>query len=205
MVQLTRPHELQERVVYTRAVRQEEATSRTEIVEEEKLLLFSNLPMIPTGCFGEELLILNHLLLVRERDSVDTLQRVIVGIAEEVGRRILRRGSSGEKLTHMRRADLRHHERLDFTRVRNMWADTEVNHRSTAVYRRRATIRDLRLDEVLLVLVVLDPCVSARGDSSICRSKRTPNISSSFSFETKMRSNFCFSLIAKSDSFSSAG
>ena len=47
------------------------------------------------------------------------------------------------------------HERLDLTRMRDMRADAQVDHRATAVHRRRFAVGDLRLDKVLLVLVVL--------------------------------------------------
>lgn len=45
---------------------EKETTSWTEIVEEEEFLFFGYLPVVPTGCLGKELLVLNHLLLVGE-------------------------------------------------------------------------------------------------------------------------------------------
>lgn len=45
---------------------EEEAASGAEIVEEKEFLFPTDLPVVPTRCFGEELLVLNHLLLVGE-------------------------------------------------------------------------------------------------------------------------------------------
>ena len=62
------------------------------------------------------------------------------------------------------------HEGLDLASVWNMGANAQVHHRSAAVDGGGGAIGDFSLDDVLLVLVVLGPCVSARGGSSICRS-----------------------------------
>ena len=52
----------------------------------------ANLPVVTLRGFLEEVLVLGHLLLVRERDTVDTLQRVVLRVSEEVGRGALRSG-----------------------------------------------------------------------------------------------------------------
>ena len=52
-------------------------------------------------------------------------------------------------------SDLRDHECLDTTRVRDMGSNTKVNHGPTPVHRRRGTIRNLGLDNVYFVFVVL--------------------------------------------------
>lgn len=85
----TNPHQLKQRVIYTRSVRQEETTSRAVFVEEEQLLLLSDFAMIPTSSLLKELFVVPQLLLVWERNAVDTLQRVVVGIAKEVRGRVL--------------------------------------------------------------------------------------------------------------------
>ena len=54
----------------------------------------ANLPVVTLRGFLEEVLVLGHLLLVREGDTVDTLQRVVLGVAEEVRRRALAEVSS---------------------------------------------------------------------------------------------------------------
>ena len=51
--------------------------------------------------------------------------------------------------------NLRNHECLDTSRVRNMGPNAKVNHGSTPVHRRRSTIRNLGLDNVYFVFVVL--------------------------------------------------
>jgi hypothetical protein len=105
---------------------------------------------------------------------------------------------------------LRDHERLDLSRVGDMRADAEIDHRTTPVYRRGRAIRNLRLDKVLFVLIVLyirrtsQNKVSGNTHGKII-SKLTANISSNVSFGTTSRSNFCFSLIALSETFSRAG
>ena len=52
-------------------------------------------------------------------------------------------------------AHLGDHEGLDLAGVRDVRAHTQVDHRSTAVHRRRRAVRDFGLDEVFLVFVVL--------------------------------------------------
>ena len=47
-------------------------------------LYLSNLSVISLGGFFEEMLIFGHLLLIWERDTVDTLQGVVFGVTKEV-------------------------------------------------------------------------------------------------------------------------
>ena len=82
-------HELHQRVVDPSAMRQKETASGTELVEEEKLLVLSNLAMVALGGFSEESLVFGQLLLVGEGDTVDTLQRIVLRITEEVRSRAL--------------------------------------------------------------------------------------------------------------------
>ena len=53
-------------------------------------------------------------------------------------------------------ADLGDHERLDFAGMRDMWADTEVDHGAATVYGGGGAVGDLRVDELHLVLVILE-------------------------------------------------
>ena len=99
--------------------------------------------------------------------------------------------------------DLGDHECLNFSSMRDVGSDTEIDHRATAIDRGSAAIRNFRLNEVLLVFIILLEVVRQGNQTKI--SRRTLNISSSFSFETTRRSNFCFSFIALSETFSSAG
>jgi hypothetical protein len=62
-------------------VREEEATTRTEIIEKVQLLILSNLAVVTFSCFGEEGSVIGELLLVWERDSVDALQRVVARVS----------------------------------------------------------------------------------------------------------------------------
>ena len=45
----------------------------------------ADLPVVALRGLLKEVLVLGHLLLVRERDTVDTLQRVVLRVSEEVG------------------------------------------------------------------------------------------------------------------------
>ncbi len=45
--------------------------------------------MVALGGFGKEDLVVGQLFLVGERYTVDALQRVVVGVSKEVGRRVL--------------------------------------------------------------------------------------------------------------------
>jgi hypothetical protein len=60
-------------------------------VEEEQFLLAADLAVVALGGLGEEVLVLGHLLLVRERDAVQPLQRVVLLRAEEVRGGVLAR------------------------------------------------------------------------------------------------------------------
>ena len=78
----------------------EESTSGTEVVEEEQFLLLqknqhlsffqfrnphlANLTVISLGGFRKESFVLRKLLLIWERDTVDTLQGVVFGVTKEV-------------------------------------------------------------------------------------------------------------------------
>ena len=47
-------------------MRQEEATSRTKVVEEEQLLVLSDFAMVAFGSFSKEDLVVGQLLLIWE-------------------------------------------------------------------------------------------------------------------------------------------
>ena len=60
--------------------------------------------MISLGGFRKESFVLRKLLLILERDTVDTLQRVVLRVSEEVGRGALR---SGFERCHEQERELR--------------------------------------------------------------------------------------------------
>lgn len=80
-VEAAYPHKLSKRVVDARAMWKEEAASWAELVEEEQLLFSADLAVIPLGGFGQHCLVFRQLLLVWERDTIYSLQRVVVRIA----------------------------------------------------------------------------------------------------------------------------
>lgn len=65
-------------------MREEKTTSWAEVIEEKQFLLLSYLPMIALSSLGKENFVFGQLFLVGEGNSVYTLQRVVIGIAEEV-------------------------------------------------------------------------------------------------------------------------
>lgn len=105
------------------------------------------------------------------------------------------------------RLNLGDHKRLNLAGMRNVRPDTQIDHWPATVNSSKRTIRNLALNEVFFVLVVLSwfQSVSVSHISGHGRRGRTLNISKRFSFETSSRSNFCLSLTALSAIFSSAG
>jgi hypothetical protein len=58
------------------------------------------------------------------------------------------------KIAH-KRTNLCDHERLDFSCVGDMGSNTQVDHRSTAVYGSRRPIGNLGLNEISLIFIIL--------------------------------------------------
>jgi hypothetical protein len=80
--------------------------------------------MIPSSSFREEDLVLSQLFLVRERDTVYTLQRLVVGVAEEIRSRVLDYNEIDGSREVGNKHDFGDHERLDFSRMRDVRPDT---------------------------------------------------------------------------------
>lgn len=55
-------------------MREEEATSRTEVVEEEQFLFTTNLAVVPLRGLGQKCFILGQLLFIGEGDTINALQ-----------------------------------------------------------------------------------------------------------------------------------
>ena len=143
--------------------------------------------MITLRGLSKEDFVLSQLFFIGEGDTVDALQGVVLGVAEEV-----------------RRGALSDHERLDLAGVGDVGADAKVDHRTAAVDGGGGAVGDLGLNELLLVFVV--PPESSHVRESIAETlgrAPTPNISMRVSLLTTSRSNFCFSLMTESVSFSS--
>lgn len=103
----------------------------------------------------------------------------------------------------MHNTHLRHHESLNTIGARDMRTNAKIYHRATTIDRRGSSIRDFRLNNVFFVFIVLIERLDLFRSSYV--NLLTENISKSVSFGTTRRSNFCFSLIALSETFSSAG
>jgi hypothetical protein len=109
--------------------------------------------MVPFRGFFKEMLVLDHLLFIWEGDAVDSLERVILGVAKPVGRRIL---DIRTRFRKKREPNLHDGECLDSTRVWDMRTGTQVNEWTTSIDRGTPPIRNLVLDKVDLVLAVLE-------------------------------------------------
>lgn len=113
-----------------RSVREEEASSRRELVELEELLILANISVVALSQLLLFLNILIQLFLGRETDSVDSLQIIIGILPKPVGSRVFR--------------DLKS---LNPVSIRHVRAGAQVNQLPTLVDRRRPTIRHLRRNE----------------------------------------------------------
>jgi hypothetical protein len=60
-------------------------------MEHEQLLLLSYSPVISLLGFFDKLLVLCELLAVRERDTIQSLQGIVLSVCKEVRRRVLRK------------------------------------------------------------------------------------------------------------------
>mmetsp|Transcript_5306 Transcript_5306/g.16654 ORF Transcript_5306/g.16654 Transcript_5306/m.16654 type:complete len:469 (-) Transcript_5306:558-1964(-) len=129
--------ERDERVVEARAVGQEEGGAGAELVEEEELLLDPDPAVVALRRLFLQRLPLLQELGVREGDAVDALQRVAVGLAEEVGGRVLLHGES-----------------LHTPRVGQVRPAAQVDERATAVGGGERAIGDLGPDRVRFKRVV---------------------------------------------------
>ncbi len=131
--------EIDQRVVNAGTVWQKETASWTQLMEKEQLLLPSDLAVIAFGGFFQELLVRRHFFRGRKRNTINTLQRVVLGVSQKIRRRVLGNCKS-----------------LDTTGIRNMRPITQVNQRTTSVNGRGSAVRNFGLDEFDLVLVVLE-------------------------------------------------
>ncbi len=89
--------------------------------------------------FLQEFLVLRHLLAGRERDAVDALKRLVGSISKPVRRRVLL-----------------HRKRLDATRVNDVRTTAQIDQGAASVNGRRRAIRNLVLDDVHLVRIILN-------------------------------------------------
>ena len=124
-------------VVDAHTVGQPHGGTGRALLEVKELLLLANEAVIALGSLLEELLVGGHLLLIGERDTIDTLEGVVVGVTEEVGRRVLHDGES-----------------LDSAGVGNVRTTAKIDKGAVTVDSGSGAVGDLVLDDVLLVGVV---------------------------------------------------
>jgi len=70
---------------------EKENRPRRELVEEEELLVYTDLSMISLRSFFEKLLMIHHPLFVWKCDSIDALQRVVLLVTTKIARGVLGR------------------------------------------------------------------------------------------------------------------
>ena len=131
-------NELHELVVDHGAFGIEEAASWTELMEEEEVLLLTDLSVVTLGSLLLEVLPLLQLLGIWERDTVDSLQALAVRVALPV-----RRGVLGQS------------ESLDLSRMTDVGSTAQINEWATSVDSRRWRV-DLLVQDSLLELVILE-------------------------------------------------
>lgn len=95
--------------------------------------------MITLSSLFNKLLVFSHLLLVREGNTIETLEGVVLGITQEVRSRVLCDGES-----------------LDATSVGHVRTSAQINQGTAAVDGGGSAVRDLVVDDVNLVRVVLE-------------------------------------------------
>lgn len=76
-------------VVDAGAVGQEESRSRRDFVKKEELLVLTNLAMVAESSFSEESLMLFEGLLIGERNTGNTLNRLVLAVTQPVSGRVL--------------------------------------------------------------------------------------------------------------------
>ena len=131
--------ERDESVVDAGSVGEEEARSGGDLVEEPQLLVLSDLSVVSLLGLLEPLHVLLQLLVVGERDTVDTLQRGVIGVSKPVGGRVFGDAHS-----------------LDLVTVGDMRSSTEIDKGSRTVGKTSLSIRNLVLDDLLLERVVFE-------------------------------------------------
>ena len=162
MLRTTYSNELLQRVVDSLTHGQEECASGAQIVEHEQFLLLSYSSVVSLLGFLNELLVFCELFAIRERDTVESLEGIVLGVCQKVGRGVLPNivsdlaVTSNEPVSHFGDG-----HRLDSSGVRHVGTSTEIDQRSTTVNGRRGTVRHLVLDVMLLVFVVLRSGASA--------------------------------------------
>lgn len=135
---------------------QEERTSGRKVVKDEQLLVLTDFSVVSLSGFLKILFVFFHLSIVGERHAVDSLESVVLGITKEVRRRVLVQYHQQMFNIQFALSHLGDGQGLNTASMRNMRTKTQVNQRATSVDSRRGSIRDLVLDIVLLILVVLE-------------------------------------------------
>lgn len=160
------PHlnELDKGVVDTGTVREPETGSRAEFVEEEEFLFSPDLAVVTLGGLLEELLVLCHLFRVGEGDAVDSLEGVVVLVAQKVRRRVFQD---------------RH--RLDLACVWDVRTAAKIDEGPASINCGGGAVGNLCADKVPLVLVVLRGGDGERGrGSTVVQSRMVSPLIQSF-------------------------
>lgn len=131
--------EVHQGVINARAVGQEEGGTRRSFIEEEELLLLTNLAVIPLLSLSKEVLVLFKLLLVRERNTSNSLDGFVLAVTQPVSGRVPDDS-----------------EGLDVSGVRDVGSSAQIDEGTASIDSALGAIGHSLVDEVLLVLAVLE-------------------------------------------------
>ena len=119
--------------------------------------------MIPFCCFLKKVFVLLELLLIWERDSCDSLYRLIFTIAQPIGSGVLEERKEREEVSfesiqtvHGCSSHLQDGKCFDIAGVGDVRPATEINQGPAAIHGTHGTVRNSLVDKVLLVLAVAE-------------------------------------------------
>lgn len=126
-------------IVDTRTVGEEEGRTRRSFIEEEQLLILTNLSVIPLLSLSKEVLVLVKLLLVGERNTSNSLDGLVLAVTQPVSGRVPDDGES-----------------LDISSVRDVRSSAQIDEGAASIDGTLGAIGHSLVDEVFLVLAVLE-------------------------------------------------
>ena len=116
-------------------MREEKHRTWRKLAEEKELLIYTNFSVISFSCFFQEFLMIHHSFLVRECNSIDTLQRVVVFVAAEVAGGVLDgRYKHNEGYLRATVRYLHDLESLDLVCVLYVRTQAQVDERATLIH-----------------------------------------------------------------------
>lgn len=143
-------------VVDAGAVRQEKGGTGRDLVEEEELLVGTDLAVVTLGSLLEELLVLLQSLLVGERDTSNTLDGLVFAITQPVSGGALYVVSKLVRLYSVGTSYSENGKGLDVAGVGHVGTTAQIDQGTAAVDSALGVVGHALLDKVLLVLAILE-------------------------------------------------